>query len=285
MSYTTNSNEFEDDDYSQRVRIDFLEGPAKGKSYNLTDCQSLLVGREPGKDSSGQTLAIHDRMLSRRHLRFYASPQNLFFFLEDLDSTNGTALNGKMLKPGHKVRLVSGDIILAGSTQICFVDSGGTEIQDRERRDLKLSKALDSDYFANKEAEISAEAAAIQRNPTEPLGVSIPPIMLDLRTGRILIKGKELKLSGKQHGLFSYLYQNRERVCTYTELIENIWNQNPDSLADLQHLLPNANNVQQLVREIRRKIDQLKTGLNGDQIIVHNNSLRGYQLGPNDLAD
>jgi pSer/pThr/pTyr-binding forkhead associated (FHA) protein len=277
---SNSSGDFGDDDYSRRVKIEFLEGPARGKSYDITDCQSLLVGRDPVARNGEQVLSVPDRALSRHHLRFHSSPENLFYYVEDLDSTNGTELNGKALKPGHKVRLISGDLIMAGRTQIYFVDSGGTEIKDLSRRDYKFWDAFDVEVNKNKPTDeiplLKASGASEQEKS--------PFIRLDTRTGKILINNQELKLIGKQHRLFTYLYEHRERVCTHTELIEHIWNTRPDSLAD-SNLLPTTNNVQQLVREIRKKIDQLKAGLTGDQVIVHNNSLRGYQLASEeDLA-
>jgi pSer/pThr/pTyr-binding forkhead associated (FHA) protein len=57
-------------------------------------------------------------MVSRRHAR--VSARNGRHFLEDLGSTNGTKVNGKMLRIGERVLLVSGDRIWLGNCLLTY---------------------------------------------------------------------------------------------------------------------------------------------------------------------
>ncbi len=66
-------------------------------------------------------LSFDDReamMISRRHARI--SARNGRHFLEDLGSTNGTKVNGKMLRIGERVLLVSGDRIWLGNCLLTY---------------------------------------------------------------------------------------------------------------------------------------------------------------------
>ncbi|MDY7041010.1 MAG: FHA domain-containing protein [Chloroflexota bacterium] len=57
-------------------------------------------------------------MVSRRHVR--VSARNGRHFLEDLGSTNGTKVNGKLLRIGERVLLVSGDRIWLGNCLLTY---------------------------------------------------------------------------------------------------------------------------------------------------------------------
>jgi len=66
-------------------------------------------------------LSFDDReamMISRRHARI--SARNGRHFLEDLGSTNGTKVNGKMLRIGERVLLVSGDRVWLGNCLLAY---------------------------------------------------------------------------------------------------------------------------------------------------------------------
>ncbi len=59
-------------------------------------------------------------------------------FLEDLNSTNGTYVNGKLIK---KHALQNGDVITVGRHQLRFVDSASDEEQDEFAQTMVLSKS------------------------------------------------------------------------------------------------------------------------------------------------
>jgi serine/threonine protein kinase len=76
--------------------------------------RELVLGRH---SSSG--LVIEDAKASRRHARVFADEGA--YYLEDLNSSNGTLLNGKAVSA--KLRLKDGDKILIGKKEIVFRDA------------------------------------------------------------------------------------------------------------------------------------------------------------------
>ena len=58
--------------------------------------------------------------VSRRHARLLYSPQG--WLLEDLQSTNGTFLNGAPLLPGQPARVCTGDLIRCSQLTLIFYE-------------------------------------------------------------------------------------------------------------------------------------------------------------------
>jgi FHA domain len=81
-------------------------GPAKGKTFVVTQ-EGAIIGRLPESPVS-----IGDERLSREHAKIDYRTDS--FWLTDLGSTNGTALNGVLLKQPHV--LASGDTVELGSS-------------------------------------------------------------------------------------------------------------------------------------------------------------------------
>jgi len=88
-------------------RLHVLEGPERGAQYRSTGDRAT-VGTARGAD-----LVVSDRTVSRVHLEIAATPQG--FLLRDLDSTNGTYLEGYRVKEvylRHGARLGIGHTLL-----------------------------------------------------------------------------------------------------------------------------------------------------------------------------
>ncbi len=73
-------------------------------TFNLSD-DSTIVGRDPSK----ATIIISDAIVSKTHLKITPDGEN--FILEDLNSTNGTYVNGEQI---NKEKITTDDIILIG---------------------------------------------------------------------------------------------------------------------------------------------------------------------------
>ncbi len=73
-------------------------------TFNLSD-EGTIIGRDPSK----ATIIISDAIVSKTHLKITPDGEN--FILEDLNSTNGTFINGEQI---HKEKITSDDIILIG---------------------------------------------------------------------------------------------------------------------------------------------------------------------------
>lgn len=87
-----------------------IQGPDRGKKYELPPHEPQLIGR------STEALPITDSTVSRRHAEL--TPDDGRWFLRDLDSSNGTFVNGKRI--AGRVELSPGDQIRCGSTLLSF---------------------------------------------------------------------------------------------------------------------------------------------------------------------
>lgn len=99
-----------------------IHGPELGRRYELSDRDAARVtlGREPRC-----TIPLPVDDISRRHLRL--DLREGFFFLTDLESTNGTYLNDRRLPPGQEVPLRSGDHVRLGSVILKFLQGNVIE--------------------------------------------------------------------------------------------------------------------------------------------------------------
>jgi signal transduction histidine kinase/putative methionine-R-sulfoxide reductase with GAF domain len=82
------------------VGLSVLEGPGKGKTFELRDSVTS-IGRTPDND-----IQIKDNSISREHLRITRKGSR--YFIEDLNSTNGTFVNDKRVPPGRKFEVKEG---------------------------------------------------------------------------------------------------------------------------------------------------------------------------------
>ena len=85
------------------------QGPKELRGVSIKVTGTIIVGRSPGSD-----IVIATGYVSGRHARFSLMGQNLF--IEDLGSTNGTAVNGQLIS--QPVSLKSGDIVSIGDVAI-----------------------------------------------------------------------------------------------------------------------------------------------------------------------
>jgi len=82
-----------------------------------------------GRGSSGEVsigraeengIMIPDETVSARHARFFRVRTSGVMLLEDLESTNGTTINGKAVLPGRAFELNDGDELTFGDTRFVF---------------------------------------------------------------------------------------------------------------------------------------------------------------------
>lgn len=91
--------------------LDVLQGPDRGMRFGLPADEPQLIGR------SSEALPLRDTTVSRRHAEL--TPDDGKWFLRDLDSANGTFVNGLKVA-GDPVELSPGDQIRCGSTLMVF---------------------------------------------------------------------------------------------------------------------------------------------------------------------
>lgn len=155
-----------------------VEGPWAGKRFFIED-PMFLVGRDAQCD-----LVIPDRQVSRRHA--VVSQEDDQFLLKDLDSKNGTFVNGQEL-------------------------SGTYALQDGDEIQIALCCKL---------AFVAAESTA-----PVILEESAEGLHMDLESKRVWVSGRELDppLSLAQYRLLALLYQEPGRVFSRDQVVEAVW--------------------------------------------------------------
>jgi len=106
------------------VKLHILDGPATGQEYFVNDMRTT-VGR-----GESNTAMIPDGAMSRQHFEIVKNPDDSYT-LYDLQSINGTGLNGTRVKEAD---LYQGDRIEAGKTIFQFIVHGQLPQPNRQRR-------------------------------------------------------------------------------------------------------------------------------------------------------
>ena len=100
-----------------------VEGPDAGTRHPLPDREPQLIGR------STEAIPLRDDSVSRRHAEL--TPDEGRWWLRDLDSTNGTLLNGEVVI--DRVALSAGDRIQCGDTVLLVSHIDDSELHGRLR--------------------------------------------------------------------------------------------------------------------------------------------------------
>lgn len=119
--------------------LTIIQGPSKGKSFQLPAHEPQLIGR------SSEALPIDDTAISRRHAEL--TPDEGTWYIRDLESQNGTYVNGTRIV--DRTRLRSGDQIRTGQTVFVFGQSGTNSpelvrIVGRSKLDASIERTLPS---------------------------------------------------------------------------------------------------------------------------------------------
>jgi pSer/pThr/pTyr-binding forkhead associated (FHA) protein len=157
--------------------------------YNMSK-ERYTVGRLPDND-----IRIDNPAVSGHH----ALVINILndSFLEDLNSTNGTYVNGKIIK---KHALQHGDVITVGHHALRFVDSEAEEPEDEFQKTMVISSRDAAALMAGSPKAAAAlqtsagsgyGAAAGSATPSFPNGV-LPRAKLQVLSGQFA--GRELEL-------------------------------------------------------------------------------------------
>ncbi|MAS33329.1 MAG: hypothetical protein CL610_04945 [Anaerolineaceae bacterium] len=148
----------------------------------IMEKDEVVIGRGEECD-----LVLDERQVSRQHIRIFKDESK--YYVEDLESKNGTWLNGNQFK-GIRQLSDGDEIHLALAVRIQFVGSGAT--------------------------------APLPFEPPRSMGGLLK---LDREARRVFIGNTELDppLSLPQYRLLELLYNNAGRVCTREGVIEAVW--------------------------------------------------------------
>ena len=100
------------DTSSTTARLEILNGGFEGMTYDL-NAEEIVIGRNPTTD-----ITLLDEGISREHAVIHYDADAPGYVIEDLQSTNGTKLNGKRIRSAP---LNEGDEIQIGQTMFRFV--------------------------------------------------------------------------------------------------------------------------------------------------------------------
>jgi PAS domain S-box-containing protein len=84
-----------------------INGPLSGESFEIED-DEILIGRAPDNH-----IQIVEQSISRTHAKILRRDNH--YFLEDLESQNGTYLNGHPISAGFQLELKEGDFVALGN--------------------------------------------------------------------------------------------------------------------------------------------------------------------------
>ena len=93
-------------------KLYFMNGPHEGECYEVNG-KTLLLGR-----SSKSDIKLNDRFVSRRHLQIKRKKTRVF--IKDLNSKNGTLVNGTLIKTGKKLELPERTPVVIGTSVFCL---------------------------------------------------------------------------------------------------------------------------------------------------------------------
>lgn len=133
-----------------------LQGPDKGRKYQLPPNEPQLIGR------SSEALPISDDTVSRRHAEL--TPDNGIWWIRDLQSQNGTYVNGVKITDRQKLR--PGDQIRTGSTLLVFgqddsIEASAVELLKPTQLEFSIEHALPSNEDSMILSEPEPSAAAV----------------------------------------------------------------------------------------------------------------------------
>lgn len=132
--------------------LSVIQGPDKGKRFELPDHEPQQIGR------SSESLVLTDHTISRRHAEL--TPDSGVWLIRDLESSNGTFVNGVRVRGSRK--LTAGDQIRTGASVLVFGESASDDpLQDMVRIAGKgeIDVSLEHTVAANDDSMIMAVPA------------------------------------------------------------------------------------------------------------------------------
>ncbi|MFS7970239.1 putative transcription factor interactor and regulator FHA-SMAD family [Helianthus anomalus] len=176
------------------MKLIIEKGPRAGETLEYSSTSIIKIGRV----ATGNTFAIKDSGISSKHLCIQFDTQLSKWTLCDLDSSNGTVLNGQMLKPYAPSALNDGDRIKIGELTSIVVNMQAESVVPPRRNTRRQGKCkpqsqLDDLGESGKlgfDGENDGKEAVKKRN----LRSSVKKDM-DLSDGRILRSVKEEAVS------------------------------------------------------------------------------------------
>ncbi len=163
------------------ILMELLDNNQPSKHWTLEE-DDVTVGRDETSD-----IVIPKRQISRQHIRLYKDGER--FMVQDLDSKNGTWVNGHQLK-GTRALGDGDEIQLALVSRLQFIGSGST--------------------------------APLPFDPPTDIGGRL---RIERDSRRVFVGDEEIDppLSPPQYRLLELLYINTGSICTRDAVVDTVW--------------------------------------------------------------
>src|SRR6266567_2029467 len=102
------------------------------------------------------------------------------------------------------------------------------------------------------------------RQPLLPERLIVGGLIIETRSRRVKVRGRDVALTAKEYALLEYLVRRMGDVVTRGEIAEHVWD---------EHYDPLSNVVDVYVQRLRRKVDRA-----GDDSLIRTRRGEGYQL-------
>lgn len=181
--------------------------------------------------------------ISRCHFKISKAKDG--FMLTDLLSRNGTKINDVKLIPNSAYYLRHGDIIT-------LAKSDKFQLQVAiHRSDNQMTTLPDEPTLWHETKMIDSEIIE-EPEPPEPDPIQFG-FYFDQETERFVVDGHPIAITHfteLEHDFLRYLYQNANRLCSYSEITQDVW----------EGWVSSNNIISSAVARIRRKLNEISDG-------------------------
>ena len=155
-------------------------GPLEGRRWKIKS--TMILGRDPDCD-----IVVPLRQVSRHHTQIYPGPEGIY--VEDLESKNGTYVNGKLI------------------LEVALLEDG-------DEMQISLAQHF---IFLSSDATMPLEGL--------PLTMQQRRLRVDTGSRRVWILNEEIEppLSASQFNLLSLLFEQPGEVISRVELVRQVW--------------------------------------------------------------
>ena len=191
--------------------LSIIQGPGKGKTFNLPNHEPQLLGR------SSEALPIDDTAISRRHAEL--TPDDGVWYIRDLESQNGTYVNGTRiyqrlrLRPGDQIR-VGQSVLVFGVTETKAAES--VRVVGKDRLTPTVERSLPS--YALSEKSLTP-ARSDKKSPAKP-AANVP----NPNDDSVILSEPEPRAAAMDHLRIIYRLTSMltERVMDRAQLLEGV---------------------------------------------------------------
>jgi pSer/pThr/pTyr-binding forkhead associated (FHA) protein len=190
-----------------------------GKRIPLGE-NAVIIGR--ASSGAKADIRIHDDFVSRQHAEITCQPNG--YMLRDLESTNGTQLDGKKIAPRKSCPLTHNSLIGLG------IAREGVRVLLR---------------FKESPTTATARIEEVETGTVK----SIAWLRIDEKRSELWVDGKIIAVSKKEYQLVLLLYQMAGKICSRDDIIAGVW----PEVVDTAGVSDAA--IDQMIHRLRMKIE------------------------------